>query len=618
MVRFLNDPDRGRYRWRVVLVALALAALISLCLEYGFVRAPLPVPILIGVQLAAVAAYLVAVGWALWTAPTWGAALRRQWPELLLIALGAALILGEFEALHLPVLKMGTVYVGTIQVLLVVRFTAGAVRWNLELSQRQLHPARLLVTLFLIVILVGGALLCLPKAMTPPHRALEGYYLAKRLVGCFFTATSATCVTGLVVFDTGTDFTRFGQIVILVMIQLGGLGIMIFSSLFGVLIGKQLSLRQSLALQDAYSQHTIGQLRSMVRFIVLATFISEAFGALACYPMFAAVHEDLGERLFHCIFHAISAFCNAGFALQADSLTGFAGAWGVYVSIMPLIVVGGLGFPVLHDLAGWLRSRMWPGPPPRVEGAIVQPRARRPRYRLNLHTKLVLTTTVILIFAPAVLFFVFESIDWRTAEQRADADPATQMIAMSPGARARAALFQSITARTAGFNTVALDTDAMSPASHFLLMLLMFAGGSPASTAGGIKTIALAVLMLGAISTLRGRRHVEAYGRTVPRGVIERAAVVAFVMAAVIAVVTIVLSITEGGILREHLFEAVSACGTVGLSTGLTARLTIAGQLTIMLAMFVGRLGPLTMLIALAGGESVARYEYPEEQVIIG
>lgn len=601
----LPDPQRAKATWwRITVSSLGTAALGSLALEYGFESPVLPTRVLMAVQMAAVAAYVLTVLALVATASTWRSGLRRYGWELALIAVGGLLLWGESEARHQHMLKATTVYVGTVQVLLVVRFLIGLVRWNLEMSQRQLHPARLIIILFVLAIAVGGALLSLPKAMTPAAREGMEQNVARHIVGGFFTATSATCVTGLAVFDTERDFNRFGQAVILVLIQLGGLGIMTFASLFGVLAGRQLSVRQSLVLQDALSQQTIGQMRSTIRFIVLITFASEFIGALICYPEFAARHPGVLEPAFQSVFHAVSAFCNAGFALRTDSLIGLQGTWCVYLSIMPLIVVGGLGFPVLQDLWGcglaWWRTGRG---------------CRGPRYRLRLHTRLVLVSTVLLIVSGMVLLYLFETIGPQTP--LSSIDPSS-MAGMGWFARARAALFQSVTARTAGFNTVPTDVNSLSPASHALLMMLMFVGGSPASTAGGIKTVALAVLLLSVIGTLRRRNRAESFGRTIPLGIIERAGVVVILLGALVAATTLGLLVTTPGSLRELLFEAVSACGTVGLSTGITPKLTVSAQAIIMFAMFAGRLGPLTILIALGGGEPPARYTYPEEQVTIG
>ncbi|MCH7812981.1 MAG: hypothetical protein IID40_03065, partial [Planctomycetes bacterium] len=552
-------------------------------------------------------------------------------------------ILVLFRFTEFPVLRAATISVVLVQVLLAVRFGVGLVRFNLELSHRGLRPATLVVVSFVGLIVIGGLLLSLPMAMTPEHRYEQGPYEAKRILNCFFTSASAACVTGLAVFDTGSDFTRFGQAVILGLIQLGGLGIMIFGSLFGMLIGRNLSLRQSLALQDALSHQTIGQVGRMIRFIVVVTLVSELLGAVALYSMWGEAATSTGDRAFFSVFHSVSAFCNAGFALQEDSLVSYGGAWQVYVAIMPLIVLGGIGFPVLDDLYRWAggRLRAWITKASRrlqparfLEGQDTQLRGgSNPRlavtlrpHRFTLHSRIVLWVTPLLIVGPALFFFLFESVpEWRSRSQLETArirqqaeDAGGAMIDLPLPGRAAAALFQSVTARTAGFNTVPLDVDSMSPASHFLLCLLMFVGGSPASTAGGVKTVGLAVLMFGIYSTLRGRPRVECFGRTIPQAVVRRAAVVIVGMFSAVSLVTLALCYTESASLQRILFESVSACGTVGLSTGFTDELTIPGRLIIIAAMFIGRVGPLTVLVGLAGRTGSARYEYPEEQPIIG
>jgi trk system potassium uptake protein TrkH len=518
----------------------------------------------------------------------------------------------EYERSTRGVLKVSALYVAAMQVLLVSRIVVAAVRLNLAMSRSRLHPTRVLTLTFLTLIVLGGLALSLPKAT---HRHLHDrpdFSVPRHVLNSLFTATSATCVTGLVVYDTGSDFTRFGQVVVLGLIQAGGLGIMIFGSLVGLLVGRQLSLKQSLVLQDALSYRTLGLMRRMIAFIVVTTLVTEAIGAAVLYPMWEGMATP-GERVYFSIFHAISAFCNAGFALQSDNLVAYNRAWQVYVCVVPLIILGGLGFPVLHDL--WKNAvaslrLFWS----RRRGVSLKtPMPSRPRF--TLHTKLVLVTTVVLIALPTVGFFVFES--FAVGIDPGSTVPATMASDSIPG-RVLDGFFYAVTSRTAGFNTVGMGADEMSPTSHFLGAVLMFIGGSPASTAGGIKTVGLAVLVLGIWTTLRGRTSVEAFGRKIPEYVVRRAAVVAILMAALVSLVTLMICFTEHTTLREAWFEAVSACGTVGLSTGLTPELTSVGRVTIMIAMFAGRLGPLTVLIALAGRTHASRYDYPTEQVGIG
>ncbi|MFQ5489999.1 MAG: TrkH family potassium uptake protein [Phycisphaerae bacterium] len=620
-------PRRRGWGWSAVVNGLLALAAVSIGLEYGFDRPPLDVWLLHLGQFAAVGLALLQPALRLAVAPDRLALLRANVRVLALFVTVCGIVLLAFEFGHLPVLRTVTLSVVLVKALLVTQVAVGAVRLNLELAHSNVNPGRTMVLSFAGLIILGGLLLSLPKAMAPEHRHEEGFYEAKRVLNGFFTATSAACVTGLVVYDTSTDFSPFGQAVILGLIQVGGLGIMMFGTMFGMLVGRQLSLRQSLALQDSMSHQTLGEVRRMMGFILLVTLSIEAVGAVLLYPLSAGQADSTAGRVFFSVFHAISAFCNAGFALHGDSLVRHSKALSVYGVIMPLIVLGGLGFPVLHDLLRRLRR------PIRGRGRAINlasldvPDAAAGRHRgLSLHSKLVLVSSGLLILAPAALLFLFETgPEWRsrgqiqTAHLRAQAEGRVSVMADQPvGQRAAAALFQSVTARTAGFNTVHLDVDSISPASHFLLCLLMFIGGSPASTAGGVKTVAVAVLVLGVYSTLRRRQHVECAGRTIPLTVVRRASAVIVVMFAVVSLTTLGLCYTESASLQRLLFEAVSACGTVGLTTGLTQELTVPGRFIIIAAMFAGRLGPLTVLIALAGRDASARYEYPPESPIIG
>ena len=622
---------RARSR-RAVGWALAVAtvpAVVSLALEYGFYEPPaaLFTPTFLHVfQFIAVGMFVLNRLVRLLAATQRAAEIKTHLLDYGLIVAGALALLVAVEFTHQRLIQVGTVYIATVQVLILGRLGVQLVRLNLELAERRIHPTQLMVGSFLVVILFGAILLALPRATRPILWGDSTYYALQHLLNCLFTATSATCVTGLVVYDTGSDFTLFGQMVILVLMQLGGLGIMIFGGMFGVLLGRQITLRESIVLQDAVSKDTIGQLGTLIKFICATTFLLEALGAAAFYSMWDPAVTEPSRRWFLSIFHSVSAFCNAGFVLQSDSLVAYRGAWQVYGAFMPLIVIGGLGFPAVHDiyLVAGNRFRYW-----RARRKQDPDRPRRPvrprRMNLSLHSKIVLSTSLILIVAGAALLYLAETpalFDSHEAERTA-ATPGAELrpealAGMGPGQRAAAALFQSVTARTAGFNTVRMDAESVSPAGHFLLCVLMFIGGSPASTAGGVKTVAVAVLFMAVTASLRRRDNVEAFARTIHREVIVRAAILVVGMSAVVVGTTFVLTLTENGTLREVLFESVSACGTVGLSTGLTPRLTSLGKVVIILAMFAGRLGPLTFLIAVAGQRREVRYEYPHEHVVIG
>jgi trk system potassium uptake protein TrkH len=600
---------------RLAVKVIAALALVSLALEFGFIEPPLPLWLLIGVQAAAVVLYVFSRGYEFVRSPHKLKTLRGLWLDLLLLAVVLlVLVFLEVDRSRRPVLRLSALYIAAMQILLVTRLVIEAVRLNLSLSQSRLHPARLMVLTFAGLILAGTLALALPRSVQSHVYEAPDFSVGRHLVNCLFTSVSATCVTGLVVYDTGSDFTPVGQSVILILIQLGGLGIMVFGGLFGLLVGRQLSLRQSLAMQDTLGHQTLGDMRRMIWFIVASTFVIEAIGAAMLYPMW----RDVGTselRVFQSVFHAISAFCNAGFALRSDSLTAYQRAWQVYLVVIPLIIVGGLGFPVVSDL--WRAMKVgFDRLTTRIAGrpGFYAPRLR---HRFSLHTKIVLTTSLVLILVGTLGFVVLE---WRRGSmgEVGKGPSGTVMREASFGGRILDALFLSVTCRTAGFNTVQMDADSLSPESHTLAALLMFIGGSPASTAGGVKTVALAVLCLGVLATIRGRRNVETFGRTIPEMVVRRVAAIAFIMFLLVGLAAILLMYTESVSMREAVFESVSACGTVGLSTGLTPDLTVAGRLVIIAAMFAGRLGPLTLLIALAGPTAQPRYEYPAEQVTIG
>lgn len=622
---------RGKSRMRpfhALVTVCAVGALTSLALEFGFDRPPVPVPILVAMQIVAVAVYVVSRGWGVIRSGDRWAALRSNWLDALLLIAAMTYLFVRLELSHRPVLKLSTVYVGTMQVILLARLGIEGLKLNLAISQTRLHPARLLMLTFLVMIVFGTLLLALPKSTEDRLRRQPDFSVPRHVLNCAFTAVSASCVTGLVVYDTGTDFTRYGQTVILVLIQVGGLGIMIFGSGLGLLVGQRLSLRQSLVLQDTISHRTLGQLRLMVVFILVTTFAMEAVGALMLYPMWQGI-ESRGDRAFYSVFHAVSAFCNAGFALPSDSLIAYRRSWAVYGCIAPLIVLGGLGFPVLHNL--WLslhsavlrwRNRLSERPWWRVRagtGTFSEARGDMHliRHRITVHTKIVLVMTGVLLAVATVGFVVFESLGLSGDPSTAPQTGATLAGASGFGVWLDA-FFYSVTCRTAGFNTVRMDADALTPASHLLGAVLMFIGGSPGSTAGGIKTVGLAVLLLDIWATLRGRQHVEVFHRTIPTAVVRRCAVIIVVMFGLVGAASMTLCASEHVSLRVAAFEAVSAAGTVGLSMGLTPDLTVLGRIVIMAVMFAGRLGPLTVLIALAGRTDSVRYQYPEEPVDIG
>ena len=518
-----------------------------------------------------------------------------NWYEIpLLLALAVAVLgagrwFGGSNRVEVQHLAVG------IYLVLQVLTKVGSTCVNLAASGRS--PTRTLIISFLVLIISGAGFLMLPRASTAESLGF---------VDALFTATSATCVTGLIVKDTGRDFSLMGQLVILTLIQLGGLGIVVFGAVFALLLGQALSLRESVAMQDLLSSRTLGRISNMIVFIFFGTIIIEAIGAVGMFGMWDSVPgrvTDVGQQWFCSIFHSISAFCNAGFSLFSDSFIAYRNETPVYAVVCPLIILGGLGFGVLYNLTTIGVDR--------VKRFFMKSFSKSHRFsmeapkKMRLQTKIVLSVSGCLIVLGTLAVLLFE---------RYAADGSS-----TPNPDVLGALFQSITARTAGFNTV--DISSLSTSSKLVLMMLMFVGGSPGSTAGGIKTVTLAVIIITAVAALRKRWEVEMFKRSIRIVVVGRAITVTLLFVVVLFGAILVLSITENGsgfTMSEIAFEAASALGTVGLTTGITASLTNAGKLIIIAAMLIGRLGPLTLLAALTFNLKPARYNYPDEAIIVG
>lgn len=481
-------------------------------------------------------------------------------------------------------------------VYLVVQVVIKICRTTVNLAATGRNPTQTLIASFLVLILAGTGVLMLPRSSAKENIGF---------VDALFTATSGTCVTGLVVKNTGTDFSLMGQVVILSLIQLGGLGIVVFGAVFALLLGQALSVREQVAMQDLLSARTLGRIGNMISFIFFGTLLIEGLGVLGLRGMWQQAPGAVAdiEPWFCSIFHSISAFCNAGFSLFGSSFIEYNRSWPVYVVICPLIILGGLGFGVLYDLANISADR--------VKRFFKRLFSKRYRFsmeapkRMQLQSKIVLSASAFLTVVGMLLIMLFERYS-------VGGD-----FSHNPGFRG--AFFQSVTARTAGFNTV--DTSAMSASSKLILIVLMFIGGSPGSTAGGIKTVTLVVVIMTAVAALRKRGEVELFSRSIRVTVVGRAITVTLLFIAVLLTATFSLSITEasnGFGLMDIGFETASALGTVGLTTGITPGLTVAGKLIIIAVMLIGRLGPLTLLAALTFNIKPARYNYPAEAIIVG
>jgi trk system potassium uptake protein TrkH len=501
-----------------------------------------------------------------------------------------------FELIFIVLLLILFYYAGALwamSIYLLLEIITKICRTLVNLAASGKSPAIAMVGIFIFLILTGTVLLMLPKSNTAHSLSF---------IDSLFTATSATCVTGLVVKDTGTDFTIVGQTIILVLIQLGGLGIVIFGAVFALFFGQALNVRQSVAMQDLLNAQTVSRIANIITFIFITTIGIEAIGAVCLYNMWdisTLPTDPFHGRWFYSIFHSVSAFCNAGFGLFSDSLVKYNTDWRIYTVIGPLIILGGLGFFVLYNLAYILKDRII-----RIIMKRIRPSRRfetgQPK-RIQLQTKIVLfVSSVLIIFGT---FFLL-AIQNNTGKEK---------IALAD------AFFQSVTARTAGFNSI--DINALSVPAKMILMILMFIGGSPGSAAGGIKTVTLAILIMAVYSTIRKRTEVEIFNRCIPLVMVGKALTVILMFTAVLFTSTFLLAITERGSSFETsaiAFEAASALGTVGLTCGITPALTTVGKIIIIITMLIGRLGPLTLLATLTFNIKPARFNYPTEAVVVG
>jgi trk system potassium uptake protein TrkH len=433
------------------------------------------------------------------------------------------------------------------------------------------HPARLLVATFAALCFGGTALLALPVASSTGSSV--------GVLDAMFTAVSAVCVTGLIVLDTPNAFGFAGEAIIALLIQLGGLGIMTFYSAAFSALGKRLSLRHESAIAGAMSIEDRSQLFGALGRVLRVTLISEALGAAILFLGFLRYDTNATTALWRAIFTSISAFCNAGFALQSDSLVGYNDDPLIVHTVGLLIIVGGLSPIVVSSLPAVVRRR-----------------------RTGLQVQLILATSAILLFAG---FFAFAAFEWTNT-----------LSGLSVADRLHNAWFQSLTTRTAGFNSI--DTAAMRPATQTLTIALMFIGGSPGSTAGGVKTTTFAILALAVGAALRRRSEAAAFGRRVGHATIYKAAAVFTlgVLAAIGALVAIQL--TQAIDVGPAVFEVVSALATVGLSVGATGMLDSVGKVIVIACMFAGRVGPLTLFLFLTEQGFVASWGYPEEEVDVG
>lgn len=442
-----------------------------------------------------------------------------------------------------------------------------------DLSEWKLTPYQILVLGFAGLILVGALFLMAPISSVTGERL--------SFVDALFTATSAVCVTGLIVVDTGTYFSLFGQLVIIFLIQAGGLGIMTMATLMALIMRRKIQLRERLIMQEALNHMTVSGVVRLTQYIIMATFLIEFIGGTILAIRW---YFDLGAKgIYFGYWHAISSFCNAGFDLFGNfsSLTHYVDDITVNLAVTTLIILGGIGFTVIFDV--W-DNRQW--------------------HKFSLHTKLVLTTSSVLLFFGTVIIFLLELNNPETLGE------------LSWKGKILASYFQSVTPRTAGYNTI--DIGKMQDATLFFTIILMFIGASPASTGGGVKTTTLGVMIAAIWALITGKNDAELFRRRINQNIIYKAFTVFFIAAALVIFVTMMMSISEKFSFLNILFEVVSAFGTVGLTTGITSSLTVHGKLWLIVTMFAGRVGPVTLALALALRSRKGAVQYPEGKVNIG
>ncbi|MBE6069231.1 MAG: Trk family potassium uptake protein [Clostridium lundense] len=439
----------------------------------------------------------------------------------------------------------------------------------------KLTPVQILAIGFATVILIGAILLNLPIASQDRSRT--------PFIDCLFVSTSATCVTGLITVDTGTHWSYLGKTVIMFLIEIGGLGFMSFATLIALLLGKRITLKERLVMQEALNSFSLQGLVKMAKYVLIFTFSIQLAGALLLSTQFIP-EFGLGKGIYYSVFHSISAFCNAGFDLVGEfrSLTPYAENTVIIITIGSLIIIGGLGFYVWQEIYNFKGLR-----------------------KLSLHSKVALSVTAFLLVIGTILMFIFESNNPGTMKN------------MSFKGKVLSSFFAAVTPRTAGFNSI--STSDMTNAGVFLTIILMFIGGAPGSTAGGIKITTAGVLAMTVISIVKGREDTEIYKKRIAKDTVYKSLSITIIALALVITVTMILSITEPSASLEYLlYEATSAFATVGMTLGLTTELSFVGKIIVAFTMYCGRLGPLTVFLALASRVNSNKIKYPEDKILVG
>lgn len=568
-------------KWMILVASVAAVA--SFIAEYGFYLSAAQDQFVVILDIVIVALFLLETALGLMFSLKPREAFVRALPLLVIASLfGLQLLIvryavsghpGTTEAvLHFFKLQSLTkIYVILLQGYIAFTVVFYTQRISRRLAHIPFRPAQMLLAAFVLLIAAGTLMLMLPKA-TPELSPLSW-------VDALFTSTSAVCVTGLIVVDTATDFTRTGQFIILFLMQIGGLGIMTFAAFFTLAAGKGFGIRERVVFGEVMQVDLRRDLSDLVVSIMIITALFEAAGALLFSLMLPSQPGGALATVFTALFHSVSGFCNAGFSTFSDSFLSFAGNYGLNIVLICLIVLGGLGFTVHLDLYRNIAARF---------------RRHGPPVKMRLQTRVVLTATLLLIVLGGAGVFLLESGRLTPLQ----------------------AVFQSVTARTAGFNSV--DEGTLSAPSQLVTMFLMFIGAAPGSTGGGIKVTTLVVFLATVAAMLRGRPRTELLRKTIPDDTVREAVVIFGLSLFAVVVGFMILLITESAPFKVLLFEVVSAFGTVGLSLGVTPALSFSGKIVITVIMLFGRIGPMTLALAVSGRLLDRGYAYPNERIMVG
>lgn len=572
--------------FKVTIIISSVLGLASIIIEHGFYVNNLQKELLHLTTIIVISVFVLYQSFSLFTVKNKLAYLKvRKYEFLLTFLILFEIILYFFDlsiigwiSRKLHVRNPALLYIVAVQAIVVLEIVLGALRYNKLLLGMRVDPARLFVFSFLITIILGTLFLMLPRATTSGHISL---------VDALFTSTSAVCVTGLSTLDTAVYFTRFGQSVILVLAQIGGLGLITFTTFFSLFLAGGLGLRETVQLNDILGETNFSTVTRILSKLIIITLLIEFIGAVILYFSISSSYNSFGEAAFSAVFHSVMAFCNAGFSIYSLNLYDpyIRDNYVFTTTVAILIMVGGIGFPTLINLF----SSSFSGTVP-----------QKLKNRISLQTKLIILVTILLLSLGTVLTYILEYNN--------------SLKELTEFGKIHAAFFQSVTSRTAGFNTV--DITQFSTSTTLLYFFLMFVGASPGGTGGGIKTTTFAIIFLGFWAFIRKSHNVHFGRRSIPSAVITRALLKTVFSFFIILTGIFFLTITESSrLLADLSFEAFSAFGTVGLSKALTPSLSHGGKIIIMVLMFIGRIGPLNFTFSLIKQKKDVKFDYPSENI---